>query len=136
MALYELHVGSKDHIGMNFVENIIDLASKGAYQKEGTLPRMVWPFKVVMMIESEETPAPSAHIRVFDVEDNCKEIFSLNDSEQPTGFSFDMDSKLTKDQIDALEWKEFKDVCKKVGITGRDRNQMTKKFIDYQESQE
>jgi len=137
MALYEIHVTSKDHIGMNFLENVIELANKGATQKEGTIPMMRFPFNAKMVIETEDEPEASPHMRVFNMSEGAREI-SIIKPEAATGFSFDLGTKtkMTKEDIDALEWKEFKDACKAAGFGGRDRAQMTKKLLEFQESQE
>lgn len=139
MALYEIHVTSKDHIGMNFLENIIDLANKGATQKEGTIPMMRFPFNAKMVIETDEEPKASPHMRVFNMSEGAREIKIIQESSAAAvGISFDLDkdTKLTKEQIEALDWNEFKAICKEAGFGGRDRAQMTKKLMDFQESQQ
>lgn len=136
MALYEIHVTSKDHIGMNFLQNVIDLANMGATQKEGTIPMMRFPFSAKMVIETDVEPVASPHMRVFNMSEGACEVL-IKKPDAPTGFSFDLDAvKHTKESLDALEWKEFKDVCKESGFGGRDRAQMTKKLLDLIESQE
>lgn len=137
MALYEIHVTSKDHIGMNFLENVIALANMGATQKEGTIPMMRFPFSAKMMLETDVEPEASPHMRVFNMSEGACEIF-IKKPDAPTGFSLDLgkEVKHTKESLDALDWKEFKDVCKESGFGGRDRAQMTKKLLELIESQE
>lgn len=137
MALYEIHVTSKDHIGINFLENIIALANKGATQKEGTIPMMRFPFNAKMMLETDEVPEASPHMRVFNMSEGAYEVF-IKKPDAPTGFSLDLgnDVKHTKETLDALDWKEFKELCKNSGFGGRDRSQMTKKLLELIESQE
>ena len=136
MALYEIHVTSKDHIGMNFIENVIELANKGAVQKPGIIPMMRFPFSTKMIIETDEEPVASPHHRVFNMTEGGREV-PIKKADAPTGFSIELDKDVvhTKETLDALEWKEFKEICKESGIGGRDRAQMTKKLLELKESQ-
>lgn len=136
MALYEIHVTSKDHIGMNFVENIICLANKGAVQKPGIIPMMRFPFSTKMILETDEEPLASPHHRVFNMSEGGREVL-IKKADSLTGFSIELDKDIvhTKESLDALEWKDFKEICKEVGVGGRDRAQMTKKLLELKESQ-
>tara|TARA_R110000744_G_C19371770_1_gene563146 strand:+ start:19500 stop:19850 length:351 start_codon:yes stop_codon:yes gene_type:complete len=35
----------------------------------------------------------------------------------------------TKEQLEAMEWEDFKTLCKDCGVGGRDRNTMTNKYL-------
>lgn len=136
MAVYEIHVTSKDHIGMNFIENIIELANKGAVQKPGIIPMMRFPHSTKMILETDEEPIASPHHRVFNISEGGREVL-IKKEDAPTGFSIELDKDVayTKESLEALEWKEFKEICKDAGVGGRDRAQMTKKLLELKESQ-
>lgn len=53
-------------------------------------------------------------------------------NEYITAFSPIYDAKsFTKDELDNLSWDEFKSTLKLVGITGRDRTLMTRRYIEF-----
>lgn len=71
---YEIHVTSKDMFGHDVVHNLLAMGKLGATVKEGTFPHMKFPYNVVLVLEAEEPPMPSAQVRVFDYKN--KEIFA------------------------------------------------------------
>lgn len=135
---YHIHVTSKDSLGMNMIENIIELANMGATLKEGTLPAMRFPHSVSMVLESDTPPTPSAVMRVFEYDTN-KEIFPVFVA--PVAATFSVDSEKvdkstnsgtpwTKDQLEAMDWDtEFKVVMADAGIDGKRRAKMTSDYI-------
>jgi hypothetical protein len=139
---YNLHVTSSDSLGMNLIENIIELANKGAVLKPGTTPFMRFPHSVSMEITTDTPPTPSAMVRVFDKETN-KELFAA--FVEPVSAIFSLDTETTetvvdkttnggvpwtKEQLLAMDWEtEFKEVCKAVGITGRSKDKMIKEYL-------
>lgn len=138
MNKYHIHVTSKDSLGMNMIENIIELANMGATMKEGTLPAMRFPHSCSMVIEADEPPTPSAVMRVFEYDTN-KEIFPAFVAPKAVGFTTEVEvvdkstnngTPWTKEQLDAMEWEtEFKAVMNSVGITGKQRRKMTLDYI-------
>lgn len=139
---YHLHITSSDSLGLNLIENIIEMANLGATLKPGTLPSMRFPHSCSMELEAEFPPTPRATIRVFEHDSN-KEIFAAFvepvvpvaatfslDSEDTVDKSTNMGTPWTKEQLDAMDWEtEFKAVCKAVDITGRSRDKMTKEYL-------
>ena len=151
---YEVHVSSKDMFGHDVVDMLLHFGSLGAKVKEGTFPRMKFPYSVILELEAEETPMPSGQVRVFDYKN--KEIFAnvlldqLREKEKAAekeGGNFSVEQKeeeidnslalnpegnpWTKEQLEDLEWDIFKKVVKQAfGITGRDRLKMTRQYLD------
>lgn len=137
MNKYHLHVTCSDTLGLNLIENVIELANMGAKLKPGTIPSMRFPHSCSMILEAEQPPTPRATVRVFEYDTN-KEIFAA--FVEPTPSTFSLDNEVdkstnagvpwTKDQLDGMDWEtEFKEVCKSVGITGRSRDKMTKEYL-------
>ncbi len=131
---YHLHITSSDNLGMNLIENVIEMAALGAVMKPGTIPSMRFPQSVSMVLESDTPPTPKPCIRVFEYDGN-KEVFASYVEPVVAKFSTEVDdanetTHFTKEQLDAMEWEsEFKEVCKAVGITGRSRDKMTKEYL-------
>jgi hypothetical protein len=137
---YHLHVTGKDSLGLNFIENLIEMANLGATLKEGTIPNMRFPHSVSLVLEAEQPPVPNACIRVFEY-DSCKEVFAAFVEPVASGFSLDTDTPVvdtstnagvpwTKDQLEAMEWEtEFKKVMTDAGIGGRKRDTMTNAYL-------
>lgn len=138
---YHIHVTGSDNLGLNFIQNVIELANLGAVLKEDTLPNMRWPHSVSMVLEAEQPPTPSSVVRVFEY-DTCKEIYAA--FVEPTASTFSMDTTdsstvntslndgtpWTKEQLDAMEWEtEFKKVMADAEIGGRKRDTMTNAYL-------
>jgi len=138
---YHLHVTSSDSLGLNLIENIIEMANLGAKLKPGTLPSMRFPHSCSLVLEAEVPPTPRATLRVFEY-DTCKEVFAAFVEPVAKTFSLDTVDEVvvdkstnqgtpwTKEQLDSMDWEtEFKEVTKSVGITGRSRDKMTKEYL-------
>lgn len=137
---YHIHVTSKDPFGFNMIENIIELAKRGATIKPDTLPFMSFPHSTSMVLETDEAPTPTAFMRWFEYDTN-KEVYATFVEAKAAEFSMDAEPDIslatndkgepwTKEQLDAMDWEtEFKAVCKSVGITGRSRDKMTKEYL-------
>ena len=107
MNEYKVLVTGSDSIGYSFMKNIIELANKGAVLEEGKVPALRFPHSAWMYLNTEELMV------------------------NKPGFQFQiMQEIFTKDQLDELEWSEFKAVVKKkYGITGRDRTLLTNQYL-------
>lgn len=149
---YEVHVSSKDMFGHDVADMLLHFGSLGAKVKEGTFPRMKFPYSVILELEAEEPPMPSGQVRVFDYKN--KEIFAnvlldqlrekekavsnfsteQEEVEEDSGVSLALNPEgnpWTKEQLEDLEWGVFKKVVKQAfGITGRDRVKMTRQYLD------
>lgn len=137
---YHLHITGSDSLGLNFIENIVEMANLGATIKEGTLPMMRFPHSLSMVIEAEQPPMPRSTVRVFEY-DSCKEIhavfveakaseFSMEEDKVEVDISTNSGTPWTKEQLDAMDFEgEFRKVCGAVGVTGRSRDKMTKEYL-------
>lgn len=139
MALYEFVVKGSDPIGFNFIDNIIKLANLGATKKESQLPKMSFPHTVYMELESDKCPdIASASVRVFNMSEGGVEV-KPGAVEAPAvakgGFSLEVEDrpgKLTKEELDALSWDDFKAEVKRVtDQTGRDRKLLTSTYLNF-----
>lgn len=134
MSLYELHVRSSDALGLGMIEALVDLAASGATLKAGVLPRLTFPHCIQMVIETDEEPTPTPNIRVFNMTEGSREITIKRVEPESSGFS--MNAPVTKESLDAMDFADFRNLCKTVGVKGRDRNQMTREYMKAKESQE
>lgn len=102
-----LVTGTKDSLGFDFMKNVVALANKGAVLQEGKVPFMRFPHQAFMYFQTDEL------------------------MENSPGFRFQRIQELyTKDQLEAMEWDDFKMVLKRdFGITGRNRQQMTREYL-------
>ena len=136
---YKLHITGSDSLGLNFVENIVDMANLGARITPGTYPTMRFPHGVSMVLEAETPPTPSACIRVFEFESN-KELFAAFVQPVAAEFSLETEDEVdkstnggtpwTKEQLLEMDFdSELRAVCKSVGITGRSKDKMIKEYL-------
>jgi len=102
-----LVTGTKDSLGFDFMKNVVSLANKGAVLQEGKVPFMRFPHQAFIYFETDEL------------------------MENTPGFQFQRIQELyTKEQLDAMEWEDFRMVLKRgFSITGRNRQQMTREYL-------
>jgi predicted esterase len=102
-----LVTGTKDSIGMHFMQNIVEMANKGATLIEDKVPHMRFPFQAWMSLTTKEL---------------------MKDS---PGFQFQrIEEQFTREQLDAMDWETLKKTIKKnAGITGRDRDLLVNKYL-------
>lgn len=95
---------------IKFTETIIELASKGAKLK------------------------PNSYVFVKHYPLHCEmEIYVEADAQlesTPLVTAIPVPVAYTKEELEAMEWEELKDVCKTVGITGRSRDKLEKEYLD------
>ncbi len=127
---YEMIVKCGNNIGLGWLETIVDLANQGATLKEGVRNSFKFPHICWMEIEAEEDPIATPFIRVFR-EDKSEVAIIKQDQEFAAKFSLDVSDgkRLTKEQLDSMEWKAFKALLKLDNITGRDRKLMTTQYL-------
>ncbi len=106
MNQYLVFVQGNDSIGFNFLQNVVEMANKGAKLQEGKAPTMRFPYSAWMTLETEELMEDRPGIR-----------FQI------------IVEKFTKEQLDEMEWEDFKRVLKKVGLGGRKRDVMTNQYL-------
>jgi len=107
MNEYKVLVTGNDSIGYSFIKNVVELANKGAVLEEDKVPGLRFPHSAWMYLKTKDL------------------------MENKPGFQFQiMQENFTKEQLDAMEWSEFKAVVKKKhGIGGRDRSVMTSQYL-------
>lgn len=155
MNTYHIFVTGPDAIGLNWISNIIEVANLGATLKPGTIPSMRFPHSVSMELVADEPPAIARPgIRVFredgsevkpgDVEPVnvpvVAAVFSTDEEEDEVEESTGSEETVeqpksevkvhTREELDAMSWDELKAVAKAVGVTGRDRDKVTKGYLD------
>lgn len=107
MNQYICYVTGNDVIGYTFMKNVVELANKGATLQEGKVPSLRFPHSAFMVLNTEELMESKPGVRYQIVVE-----------------------KLTKEQLDELEWPEFKALVKKAtGQTGRDRGVLTQHYL-------
>lgn len=104
MFKYKLILGGINPV--KFTEMLVDFASKGAKPVERAFPKLTIPYRVEMLIDSEELIESVPECTIIPI---------------PT--------KYTREELDNLDWETLKRVCKHIGLTGRDREQLTRKYI-------
>ena len=107
MNEYKVLVTGNDAIGYAFIKNIIELANLGATLEDGKVPCLRFPFSAWMYLKTDEL------------------------MENKPGFQFQiLQEVFTKEQLDELDWPDFKHTLKrKYGIGGRNREQMTREYL-------
>ena len=104
---YKVYVTGNDTLGYKFIQNLVDLANKGAVLEEGKVPRLSFPHSAWMHLKTDELLENKPGVQYQIIQEN-----------------------FTREQLDALEWPEFKAfVKKKHGIAGRDRQVMTTQYL-------
>lgn len=107
MNEYKVLVTGNDSIGYSFIKNVVELANKGAVLEEDKVPGLRFPHSAWMYLKTKDL------------------------MENKPGFQFQiMQENFTREQLDDMEWAEFKTVVKKKhGIGGRDRSVMTAQYL-------
>lgn len=102
-----LVTGPKDNLGFDFIKNVTALANKGAVLKEDKVPCLRFPHSAWFSLTTDEI------------------------LEDTPGFKVQVVSeKLTREQLDELEWEDFKKLLKRqYNIGGRNREQMTRQYL-------
>lgn len=113
MNKYLVYVTGNETLGYNFMKNVVKAVQMGATLKENSVPRMSFPHSAWFDLETEE--------------------FKKNEP----GFQYQIVSEIySKDQLEEMEWEELKKVAKKVGVTGRDRQQVIRKYVNLTDPKE
>lgn len=107
MNEYKVLVTGNDNIGYAFMKNVVELANLGAVIEDNKVPSLRFPQSCWMYLKTDEL------------------------MENKPGFQFQIiQENFTKEQLDDMEWSEFKAVVKKKhGISGRDRTLMTNQYL-------
>lgn len=107
MNRYLVYVTGTDNIGYAFMQNVVELAGKGATLKADTTPCMRFPYSAWFFLETEELMQDRPGVKFQIIEE-----------------------KYTRDQLDDMSWEQLKKVVKKAyGITGRDRAVLSREYL-------
>jgi hypothetical protein len=104
---YKLLITSQDFHGVNFIENIAKYSMKGAVIDKTVHLFNDYPHSCVMLIETEEFLKSEPSVEVVIVKEEW-----------------------TKESLEAMDWDTLRATCKTRGITGRDRDQIIRKFLE------
>lgn len=107
---YKLHITSSDYYGVNFIENIIKYSSKGAVLDMSHHIYNYYPHSCTMLISTDE----------FLKSELCVEVEVVKEA-------------WTKEQLDKMSWDDVRELAKSRGITGRDRQLVTRQFLEANE---
>lgn len=110
MNQYKLYITSQDYYGVNFIESIVKYSGKGAVLDMTNHIYNSYPFSCTMLIETEEFLKSELCIEVTVIKENW-----------------------TKEDLDNLDWDEFKRITSRLGISGRQRETMSNLFLKAQE---
>jgi len=103
---YIVYVTGADSIGYNFVQNVIEMAAKGAVLQEGKVPCMRFPHSAFMMLETDEL---------------------LQDK---PGFRFQtVDINYTKEHLESLPIEVMRHLVAEKGVKGRAKDKMIKQYL-------
>lgn len=107
MNRYLVYVTGTDNIGYAFMQNVVEVVSKGATLKADTTPCMRFPYSAWFFLETEELMQDKPGVKFQIIEE-----------------------KYNREQLDAMSWDELKKVVKKsYGITGRDRAVLSREYL-------
>lgn len=108
MNTYKIKVKSPDVIGLQWLKNVVEIANKGGVIDDSFLFRVQFPHEVTMILETEdklETDITKG-IVVYPV----------------------LIAK-TKEEMEGMDWEDFKKECRAWGISGRHRETMTNQYL-------
>lgn len=108
MNEYKIIVKGTDPLGISFLKNIVELASKGAVLLDNPPVHNRFPHSAVLEISTEEE-------LVTDMRKGIQVVPRI--------------TSYTRDQLEEMEWDKLKTICKRIGIGGRDRNLMVTKYL-------
>lgn len=112
MNKYKLNITSQDYYGHNFIDNITKYAAKGAVIDKKERFYNDYPHACVMVIETEEFLKSEPSVEVVVIKE-----------------------EYTKEALEAMDWDELRALAKKAhGITGRDRAQVIRQFLEKNEA--
>lgn len=112
MNKYRLNITSQDYYGHNFIDNIIKYSVKGGVLDKKERFYNDYPHACVMVIETDEFLKSEPSVDVVVVKE-----------------------EYTKEALEAMDWDELRALAKKThGITGRDRSQVIRQFLEKNEA--
>lgn len=113
MNRYLIYITGSDNIGYSFAQNLVTYANKGATLLEDKVPSMRFPYSAWMFLATKEKLKNEPGVQIQIIEE-----------------------KLTKEELEAFDWETFKAKVKKAGVSGRDRQLMTTKYLKATDQEE
>ena len=103
---YEIQLGPVDHLGHKWAENLIKYTKLGAEVKKGSLIKATFPHHVWLTISTSEVLKNEPGVQVFRINET-----------------------FTKEQLEVMEWSEFRDAVAQKRIRGRKRDDMMRAYL-------
>jgi len=103
---YEIQLGPVDHLGHKWAENLIKYTKLGAEVKKGSLIKATFPHHVWLTISTSEVLKNEPGVQVFRINET-----------------------FTKEQLELMEWDEFRSAVAQKRIRGRKRDDMMRAYL-------
>lgn len=110
MNTYKITLKSTDIVGVKWLHNIVRFANMGAVIEDRFFTKTSFPHEVTMILETDTD---------FRIETDMKEGIIV----------YPVMVAKTKEEMDAMEWNEFKKECRTWGISGRQRDTMLNQYM-------
>jgi len=103
---YEIQLGPVDHLGHKWAENLIKYTKLGAEVKKGSLIKATFPHHVWLTISTSEVLKNEPGVQVFRINET-----------------------FTKEQLELMDWDEFRSAVAQKRIRGRKRDDMMRAYL-------
>lgn len=103
---YEIQLGPVDHLGHKWAENLIKYTKLGAEVKKGSLIKATFPHHVWLTISTSEVLKNEPGVQVFRINET-----------------------FTKEQLEVMDWDEFRSAVAQKRIRGRKRDDMMRAYL-------
>lgn len=110
MNTYKVRVKGTDPIGHEWLKNVVEVANMGGVIAEQFTVRTTFPHECTMLVSTEE-----------DVR--------LETDMQKGIVVYPVMVAKTREELEAMEWEDFKKECREWGIGGRHRETMTNQYM-------
>lgn len=117
MNTYKITVKGTDILGIKWLRNIVKFANMGAKIEERFHIKTTFPHEVTMLLETDKD------VRL---ETNMAEGIIV----------YPVLVAKTREEMEAMEWEDFKRECKAWGVGGRHRETMTNQYMKATEQEE
>ena len=117
MNTYKITVKGTDILGVKWLHNIVKLANMGAKIEERFHIKSTFPHEVTMLLETENE---------LRLETDMKEGIVV----------YPVLVAKTREEMEAMEWEDFKKEAKAWGIGGRHRETMTNQYMKATEQED
>lgn len=109
MNRYEIFITGSDLMGYDFINKVVKYANLGAVISEDEIPRVKnFPQTVRMVLSTELALKEGPGVRLA----AYREVVPY-----------------TKEELDAMSWDDLKAAAKLAGLSGRDRDKLTREYL-------